>query len=206
MLLATTTSTSFDAGTGLKKCSPITSFVTTSASSVTDSDDVLVAITASGAACEIALKALVFSSIDSGTASTTRRQSAKSPASVLSCTRCIHSSAVPGAPRSIDPVTDLVMRLRAASKASSLMSTTMTVAPADKNACAIPAPIRPPPMTPTRSGKLFAVVGDSAVSLIVFSPDSSFYRLFLRSKNSCIRSNLASDSNKIACAKLSTCG
>src|SRR5699024_10688338 len=81
---AMTTSTSFEAGTGLKKCRPITSLATVSASWDTDSDEVFVAMTVSGAAFAILLNAVVFSSIDSGTASTTRSKPANSDTSVES--------------------------------------------------------------------------------------------------------------------------
>lgn len=82
-----TTSTNLEAGTGLKKCRPMTSLLTLPASSETDSEEVLVAMTASGAAAETLANACVLSSMDSGTASTTSGNPAKSAASVDSVRR-----------------------------------------------------------------------------------------------------------------------
>src|SRR5699024_8001709 len=92
--LATTTSTNFDAGTGLKKCRPMTSFATVSANSATESEEVLVAITACGAACAILLNAVVFKFMDSVTASTTNSKPAKSLKSLLNDKRTAQDSKV----------------------------------------------------------------------------------------------------------------
>ncbi len=99
-----------------------------------------------------------FDSARSGTASTTRPTSDGSrPSSATTATR---SSTADGSsdnfPRSAALATPAAIRSRAAATAVSSLSTTHTSAPRAANTCAIPAPIRPPPITPTDPGSAAA--------------------------------------------------
>src|SRR5699024_2741748 len=61
-------------------------------------------------------------------------------------------------PRSTDPDTSRRTRSRAAVADSVSRSTTTTSAPEVRNAWAMPAPIRPPPSTPTMDGRLLSAM------------------------------------------------
>src|SRR5882757_341436 len=155
-----TISTSLDTGTGLKKCMPTNrpGCTSTAPSSATDSELVLVATTVSlDTASSTAVSTRTFSSGASGTASTTR--SAFFGSAGISATKSIRASTCVGVPSSLPrsaarrrPVST---RVKAALAAMVSLSPTVTSAPIVANTWAIPAPIRPPPTTATRTSDPF---------------------------------------------------
>lgn len=154
---ATTSSISAEAGTGLKKCRPRkrAGRSSTAASSVTESELVLVASTVvSPTTCSAAASTFAFSPASSGTASTTSSVAGSSP--VTASAKAIRSSTSAGSasisPRPAARSSDPAIRSRTASAASRLCSTTVTGAPAVAKDWAMPAPIRPPPITATPRG------------------------------------------------------
>ncbi len=148
------TSTNCCTGAGLKKCMPTTrlgSLVAT-AISVTGSDEVLVASTASAeTTLSTRLRISFLRSSCSGTASTTRRQSARSPMSVVKVTRAWRASCSSWVifPRArARPVEPPSTCLPCSTPAAST-STAMTSIPLRANTSTMPAPIVPSPITPT---------------------------------------------------------
>src|SRR6478609_3150412 len=154
---ATTTSTSLDAGTGLKKCIPRnrSGRRRAPARSVTDNELVLEATTASGPTADSAARSTAaFRSGCSGTASTTRPVSgASSLAESRTVSRARTTSRSSGSlPRRCASARPSSTRCRAARAGPSPASTTATDAPAARKTWAMPAPMRPPPITATRVG------------------------------------------------------
>lgn len=162
---ATTTSTSRLAGTGLKKCRPMTRAgrSRTAASCPIDRLLVLLANTASSATTVSMLaKTRVLRSRSSGTASTTKPQPTSDCGAFEISRRPRTSSTDPvSVPRSALRRTASRTRSRASEAASGSASTSTTSLPASSRACAIPAPIRPPPTTPVRCGSALVVWSSS---------------------------------------------
>ncbi len=153
----TTTSTSAEAGTGLKKCMPRnrSGRFRAEASSVTDRELVLVASTVrSPTAFSAAANIRALRAASSGTASTTRSAPAgRSSTEAVTVTRSSTRAAGPSSlPRSSARRRPPATRSRAASAASRPLSTTTTSEPAVAKDWAMPAPMRPPPTTPTVLG------------------------------------------------------
>jgi hypothetical protein len=151
----TTISTNGSTGTGLKKCTPTTwpgRFVAL-AILMTGIDEVFVARIPSGLTMASSLpNRSSFSDSISGAASTTRSRSAKS---LMSRVNVIAVRAFSAASASIRPdltarANDLSRRASAASAVAWLVSRISTELPERAHISAIPAPMVPPPMTPTR--------------------------------------------------------
>src|SRR5690606_26267075 len=148
------TSTSFITGAGLKKCTPTTLLgrPVPTAMSVTDSDEVLVARTASSRHTRSSsAKTVRFRSSRSGTASMTRSQSPRSANSVVSATRPRISRCASSVsrPRFTARPVEVSRCPRPRSSASSFTSTPTTLRPPRPSTSAMPAPTVPSPTTPT---------------------------------------------------------
>ena len=156
------TSTNDRTGAGLKKCSPTTrrGFAVATAISVTGSEDVFVARTASGPTTRSsAAKISFFRSRCSGTASTTRPQPATASSDVAYRTRecsCAASSGV-SFPRATARAVECSSDSRPCATAASSSSTATTSRPVRATTSTMPAPIVPSPITPTLA-KVRAVV------------------------------------------------
>ena len=142
MRLPTTISTRSLTGTGLKKWSPTSPQGSGSvpASWSIDNELVLLPMTASGATAVMRSRTSRFRSTSSGTASTTSGHAARAAGSTTTSNPPLTS-----APLATAFATLASIRCRAASAASSSLSTTVTRAPATAKAWAMPPPIRPPP-------------------------------------------------------------
>lgn len=155
-----TTSTSFIAGAGLKKCMPITSSgrEVARAIAITGSEEVVVASTAPGLqTLSSAWNSSCFTARSSATASTARSTSAKAssePAAVIRSTVAAAASSV-SRPRSTARLRDLPIAAFAASAFSWLRAASTTGKPACAKTCAIPLAMVPEPATPTEfTGRL----------------------------------------------------
>ena len=148
------TSTNCCTGAGLKKCMPTTrlGFDVATAISVTGSDEVLVASTASGETTASTLPSSSFlRSRCSGTASTTSWQAARSASSLVKVTLACSASCSSWVsfPRlRARPVLPASTALPCSMAASST-STAITSIPLRAKTSTIPAPIVPSPITPT---------------------------------------------------------
>ena len=171
-------STRFWTGAGLKKCTPITrpgrAFAVEI--SVTESDEVLVASTASGRTIPSSSRKIAFlTSIDSITASTTKSASARSFISVVSVIRPSSSawSASLSLPRFTARFVECSRCWRPRVRASSFCSTPTTEKPLRANTSAMPAPMVPRPMTPmvpkSRPAAGAAVSGEVLVMLRIMA-------------------------------------
>jgi len=156
VLSVVTSSTSGSTGTGLKKCMPITrsGFAVATAIFMIGMEEVLEASTASGSVTTLSssLKIEVFTFSSSTTASTTSWRSAKSPRSEVNRSRqaaCSRSRSVI-LPLLTPRSSDRRMRERPAAASSRVCSKTSTSICARAHTSAIPAPICPAPITPTR--------------------------------------------------------
>lgn len=151
-----TTSTRGRTGTGLKKCSPTTRSARRVAlpSRMTGREEVLVARIAPGSSTILsrASKTSVLTSACSVTASMTSCRSARSSRLPVKTSRARASSAPARSdlPRSTARSREPVTRSRAARAAVASASQTTVSSPARAQTSAMPAPIRPPPTTPTR--------------------------------------------------------
>src|SRR2546425_356419 len=151
-----TTSTSFIACTGLKKCRPTTrpGVRTAAAMAPTDRDDVLVASRASGGvAASSSANKRRFTARSSTTASMTTAASRTAPASDASvrsrCAAAVLSPAV-SLPRWTPPANSSRARAPPVASASALASVSATSHPASAATYAMPWPIVPAPTTATR--------------------------------------------------------
>ncbi len=148
------TSTNCSTGAGLKKCMPTTrlGLLVATAISVTGSEDVFVASTASGETTWSTRPKMSFLRARlSGTASTTSWQPARSSRSVVKVTRAWRASCsswVIFSRRSARPVLPARISRPWATPASST-STARTSMPLRANTSTMPAPIVPSPITPT---------------------------------------------------------
>ncbi len=149
-----TTSTSFMAGAGLKKCMPITSCgrEVARAQATTGRDEVVVARIAPGLqTLSSAANSCRLTSRSSATASTARSTSAKSsyvPVGVMRSRVCAAASAV-SRPLSTERARDLPIRAFAAWAFSSLRAARTTSYPPLAKTSAIPEAMVPEPATPT---------------------------------------------------------
>ncbi len=150
---ATTISTSFITGTGEKKWTPMTrpGCCTLPASSAIGMDEVFVAITVPGpTSSSSSLSSATLRSRISGIASITMSALATSFRSGVNVIRSSTSSRLAWSilPRLTAPASDFSTRPRAASRNCGRSRTT-TGMPAAADTSAMPAPISPPPTTPT---------------------------------------------------------
>ncbi len=150
-----TTSTSFIACTGLKKCRPTTrpGSRTAAAMAATERDDVLVASSAAaGAARSSSANRRRFTSSSSTTASITTSASRAARASsgvAWRRPRTRSRSAAVSLPRATAPSSSWWTRSRAWGRASARLSVRCTSSPASATAYAIPCPMVPAPITAT---------------------------------------------------------
>ncbi|SKX71077.1 Uncharacterised protein [Mycobacteroides abscessus subsp. abscessus] len=156
-------STSGMTGTGLKKCTPTTRLgsATSLAIRMIGIDDVLVARIAVGAVIlSSSAKKPTLSASISGSASITSSRSAKSETDVVSERRASACSASSALIFDFETarLIDFSMRARAASAAAWSRSSTSTSSPARIAISAIPAPIVPPPTTPSCVMELLQIV------------------------------------------------
>ncbi len=149
-----TTSTSLSTGAGLKKCVPTTlpGRLVWAAISVTDSAEVLEASTVAGGQIRSSAPRIsALSGRSSGTASTTRSQSASAASEVPQLIRPSSAacSAAPSLPLATARVVDRSRWARARVTPAASASTPMTVSPVRANTSAMPDPMVPRPTTPT---------------------------------------------------------
>ena len=149
-----TSSMSFITGAGLKKWKPRTRLgrEACTAMSITGSEEVLVAMIASSrTAASIFSKAACLRGISSGTASTTRSQSARTPKSVEPLIRpaMASRSSCSSFPRDSWRSREAPMRSRPRVTAASSTSTKATSRPLRATISAMPDPMVPHPTTPT---------------------------------------------------------
>ena len=148
------TSTSFMSGGGLKKCRPPTrpGSPQPAAISVTDSEDVLVAITASGAMrCSSARNSSRLAARSSTIASMTMPAGAASSSEPIARKRPITPCLISAVMRPLvtSPSSALSMAMTASRAAPSRASNSSAVIPACAQTCAMPRPMVPLPMTAT---------------------------------------------------------
>ena len=157
MAAPATISTSAEAGTGLKKCRPRNRVGHAQlAREIVDRDRGGVRCqrrgvgehsfdTGEGVELE---RAILGNGLDDEVAAGERRDVDAAPGAPARARRATRRCV----PRCTDRARLSRMRAAAASADGSSRSTTVTRLPASRNACAMPAPIRPPPSTPTWAG------------------------------------------------------